>query len=424
VRNIKVLLLAINVHNSYHYYSLALGFLKAYALKDKVVSKYADIEIMDFCVRCNDVEQILFYIAESVPDVIGLSCYCWNAGQISDLARLAKQVIPRLKVVVGGPEVGPAADQYLQENKAIDVIVRGEGEATFSEVLKHYITGQPPLAKIPGISYRENGQVVHNVDRALIENLDDIPSPYLTGVLRPRDKVTYIETYRGCVYKCAYCFEGKNYEKLRFFSLERVEQEIRCILDNPYVNSFSFIDPVFNLKKERFDDILSLIAKLNSHRKQLHTIEIMTELLSEKSVAGLKKAGVVSIETGPQSAHPETIKNVKRFFDRSKFVGGIKLLKKEKIKILCDLILGLPGDNFFRFSKSIKFVMALQPETIIFSTLHVLPGSYLFENADEFKLRFDQKAPHYVLSNYSFPYEELIKAQVMAKSVGKEYNLS
>jgi radical SAM superfamily enzyme YgiQ (UPF0313 family) len=424
MKNIKVLLLAINVHNNYHYYSLALGFLKAYALKDKVISEYADIEIIDFCVRCNDVEQILFYITESAPDVIGFSCYCWNAGQISDLARLAKQVMPKLKILVGGPEVGPVADRYLQENEAIDVIIRGEGEETFSEVLKHYITGQPPLAKIPGISYWRNGKVIQNVDRPLIENLDDIPSPYLTGVLQPRDRVTYIETYRGCVYKCAYCFEGKNYEKLRFFSLERVEQEVKYILDSPYVNSFSIIDPVFNLKKERFDEITSLMARVNTQRKQLHTIEIMTELLSKESVIQLKKAGVVSIETGPQSAYPETIKNVRRFFDQDKFIDGIKLLKEQKIKILCDLIIGLPGDNFFRFGKSIKFVMTLQPDTIIFSTLHVLPGSYLFENASEFKLRFDQKAPHYVLSNYSFSYDELMKAQIMANSVGKEYNLS
>jgi radical SAM superfamily enzyme YgiQ (UPF0313 family) len=99
------------------------------------------------------------------------------------------------------------------------------------------------------------------------------------------------------------------------------------------------------------------------------------------------------------------------------------LLLDGGIDVLTDLIIGLPGDNFFRFVRSAKAMMRLKTTTIVFSILHVLPGTELYENADKFGLLFDDKAPHLVLKNDTFPYDEIDKAVVLAVSMGKEYNL-
>ena len=96
------------------------------------------------------------------------------------------------------------------------MVIKGEGELTFAELLKCYL-GEGRLADIAGISYRMNDQVIENPDRLPIEDLSEIPSPYLEGIVVPRDRVTYIETYRGCMFRCHYCFEGKNLPRLRFF---------------------------------------------------------------------------------------------------------------------------------------------------------------------------------------------------------------
>ncbi len=416
----KVLLLTFNVCGNF---SLAFGYLKAYALKDKLIRERVIIDILDLCKDCNDIEQALFSISRISPKIVGFSCYCWNMEKILKLSPLIKQLNPEIKIVLGGPEVGPISKKYLQENPAIDIIVRGEGEVTFSQIIKHFALNEGKLEKIKGISYRKNGKIFSNPDQPLIENLDEIPSPFLTKTIVPQDKVTYLETYRGCPFSCAYCYEGKNYPKLRFFSDERVKSDLEFILSQENVKSFSFIDPVFNLNQKNVKKLSSMISKLNKFDTKLHTIEIACEKVNKATVSLLKKANVVSVETGPQTINAQVLRNVKREFDKSKFKKGIELLLKNDIKVISDLIIGLPGDNFFSFVKSIKFVFNLKPSTIIFSTLHVLPGTHLHENAQKLGLVFYDAPPHYIISNQSFSYEEIRKASIMANSLEKEYNL-
>lgn len=421
----NVLLTTFNICDQPHYYSLALGYLKAFALKDESVAKKANIEIVDFCVDCNSVQQVMFYLASEKPDIIAFSCYCWNMDKISDLCRLAKQIMPDVKIVLGGPEIGPITEEVLKENPAVDVVVRGEGEKTFSELLKYYLTKKGRLEDISGVSYRKYGDVFRNDDRPLIQSLDEIPSPYLTGVLEPREKVTYLETYRGCPFRCAYCYEGKNYPKLRYFSEERIRKEIELISQNLAVQSFSFVDPVFNLNRDKTRKLCSMLNEAyQGNNTSLHTIEVATELIDDETIEEFKKANVVSVETGPQTVVSGTLKNINRHFVPTKFTRGVKLLLKNNIKVLCDLIIGLPGDNLFRFMKSVAFVSALCPSTLIFSTLHVLPGTELYVSGQKFDMKFDAKPPHHILSNYTFPYEEIRKAEILAVSLAKEYNIA
>jgi radical SAM superfamily enzyme YgiQ (UPF0313 family) len=420
LRKNDVLLVGFNIHG---YYSLALGYLKAYAVKDQVLHDYADIQIIDFCVDCNDVMQVLYYFTQMEPDVIGFSTYCWNMTKVLELTDLTKQVLPETKIILGGPEAGPVAEKYLTENSQIDIIVRGEAEVTFHEVLRFFVAKDRKLSDIDGISYRRNQKVFSNDDRALIENLDDIPSPYLSGILRAQDQATYLETYRGCPFTCAYCFEGKGFPKLRFFSEDRIKEEVKLITQDPSVRTFSFVDPVFNLNPKNLDRMSSIMDASQNPNARLHTIEINMEAVDEETAEKLVECKVASIETGPQTINEETLDNIKRKFDPQKFAAGIKLLLREHIKVLCDLMLGLPGDNFFRFLRSVRYIFDLKPNVIIFSTLHVIPGTDLYRNADKFEMKFDDQAPHYIMENYSFPFQQIRKAEIMADSMAKEYNL-
>ncbi|MEW6003060.1 MAG: cobalamin-dependent protein, partial [Nitrospirota bacterium] len=203
----KIILLSFNWAN---HFSLASGYLKAYALKDRFVHDNASMEIIDFDTEILNVQQVVYYLLQNKPDIIGFSCYCWNMNKVLDTARIFKTISPETKIILGGPEVGPVGSKYLKENPFVDVVVKGEGEETFAELLKYYL-GEGTLREIKGICYRANGDVLENPDRPPIEDLGEIPSPYLEGILVPKDRVTYIETYRGCIFRCHYCFEGKNF---------------------------------------------------------------------------------------------------------------------------------------------------------------------------------------------------------------------
>jgi radical SAM superfamily enzyme YgiQ (UPF0313 family) len=415
----RVTLISFNYAN---HFSLALGYLKSYAEKEKFILQNTEIVIVDFDAEIHDVRQVVYYLSQSKPDIIGFSCFCWSINKVLETARVVKMLFPHIKIVLGGPEVGPVATKYLEENRFIDVVVKGEGEVTFAELLKYYM-GKGRLEEINGISYRVDGQVLENPDRPLIEDLAEIPSPYLEGVLAPRDKVTYLETYRGCIFRCGYCFEGKNFPRPRFFPEDRIKREIELIMSNPEIKSFHFVDPIFNLKKERLVKLAEMLSTANHFGTELRTIEIIAEFVDEETIDLFKKANVKSVETGPQTVNKDTLKNVNRYYDEEKFEKAVRLLEDNGMEVLTDLIIGLPGDNFFKFVKSAKTLIALKPTTIIFSILHVLPGTVLYEQSQAFGLKFDEKAPHLVLDTPTFPYEEIDKAVVMAYSLDKEYNI-
>lgn len=415
----RVTLISFNYAN---HFSLALGYLKSYAEKEKFVLQNTEIVIVDFDAEIHDIRQVVYYLSQSKPDIIGFSCFCWSINKVLETARVVKMLFPHIKIILGGPEVGPVATKYLEENRFIDVIVKGEGEVTFAELLKHY-TGRGRLEEINGISYRVDGQVLENPDRPLIEDLAEIPSPYLEGVLVPRDKVTYLETYRGCIFRCGYCFEGKNFPRPRFFPEDRIKREIELIMSNPEIKSFHFVDPIFNLKKERLVKLAEMLSTANHFGTELRTIEIIAEFVDEETIYLFKKANVKSVETGPQTVNKDTLKNVNRYYDEEKFEKAVRLLEENRMEVLTDLIIGLPGDNFFKFVNSAKTLIAMKPTTIIFSILHVLPGTVLYEQSQAFGIKFDEKAPHLVLDTPTFPYEEIDKAVVMAYSLDKEYNI-
>jgi radical SAM superfamily enzyme YgiQ (UPF0313 family) len=409
--------------NAAGHFSLANGYLKAYAEKDAWLRKRLDLDLVDFSVESNDARQALFYLSQRRPRVLGLSCYCWNMEVNLELARLYKAVVPESLVVLGGPEAGPIAGTYLRENPAVDLVVRGEGEATFQEVLRCLVRGGGDLAAVKGISFRREGAVATTPDRPPIANLGEIPSPYLTGVLTPRDGVTYVETSRGCPYRCAYCYEGKNFPGVRLFPDKRIQREIEAVLGTPGVRSFHLVDSVFNLKKERLRRLARMISEVNRSGVRILTAEILAENVDEETVDLLRQANVASVETGPQTVHQDTLALMRRHHHAEHFARGVRLLEDSGIQVLCDLIIGLPGDNFFRFCQSVRRVMELRPATLVFSILHVLPGTELYENAPRYGLRFDARAPHLVVDTDTFPFAEIDRAVLMSISVGKEYNL-
>jgi len=414
--------IALISYNWANHFSLALGYLKAYALQDHFIRQNTDIEIIDFDTEGLNVQQVIYYLSQRKPNIVGFSCYCWNVEKVLDTARILKTIHPDIKIVLGGPEVGPIGAKYLREHSFLDVVIKGEGEITFSELMEYYL-GQAGIEEIAGITYRSNGQVIENPDRPPIENLSEIPSPYLEGLLIPRDKVTYIETYRGCIFKCHYCFEGKNLPKLRFFPDERVKKEIDFIMSHPEIKTFHFVDTVFNFRKDRLEKIAGMIASANRYGAELRTVEIIAEFVDQETVELFKKAHVRSIETGPQTVNEDTLKNVNRFYKAEQFRNGVRLLEDNGIEVTADLIIGLPGDTFFKFVKSVKTLMDMKPTTLVFSILHVLPGTILYEKSKDFDLKFDDKAPHLVLSAPDFPYEDIDKAVIMAYSLDKEYNI-
>ncbi len=399
------------------YRSLALGYVRAYAENDPRLSAvgFTTLEL--------DTDLDPWWIAYRAlaldPDVVAFSVVCWNARSVYEAVRIIVAARPDIRVVLGGPEVGPIAEQVLSEQSSVTAIVRGEGEATFSELLATLLK-DGDLTRVEGVTARREGVVVSAPDRRLISNLDEIPSPYLAGVLTPIEGSTYIEGYRGCPHSCSYCFEGKGYGRVRRFSEERIEAEINAIV-SAGVTAFSFIDPVFNLTPDRLTWLSDTLAQHAARGVRLHTVEVDIERVGAAEAAQLVRAGVVSVETGPQSVGELALASCHRKFDPDAFASGVRACRGAGISVESDLIVGLPGDTVDDVLAGIDFAIECDPGIVQISTLHVLPGTELWERAEELGLVFDSQPPHEVIATRDLSFADLRRLEALGKAATALY---
>ena len=133
----KVLLAAVNA--KYIHSNLGIYSLKAYGEKMLAEQGFKreqiQIELAEYTIN-HQLEQILKDLYCRKPDVIGFSCYIWNISFVRELAAELKKVSPDVKIWAGGPEVSYAANKFLMENPAFDLIMQGEGEEVFSELIR------------------------------------------------------------------------------------------------------------------------------------------------------------------------------------------------------------------------------------------------------------------------------------------------
>ena len=411
---LKVVLVGVNAPR---YRSLALAYLHAYAANDRRLGGVG-ITTLDL-----DTDVDAWWVAYRVlaldPDVVAFSVMCWNARAVAEAVRLIRAAQPEVLIVLGGPEVGPIAEDVLAEQPAVDLIVRGEGEETFADVLEATVSDRD-LSRIPGVTARRGERVVSAPDRPLVEDLDSLPSPYLTGVLTPAEGSTYLETYRGCPYRCAYCFEGKGYGRIRRFSQERVQAEIDHVL-GAGVRTFSFIDPVFNLTRGRLEWLAGVLSPHVARGVRLHTVEVDIERIDDEVAALLSACGVASVETGPQTVGVRALAACNRTFDEAAFRTGVGVLRARGVSVESDLIIGLPGDTPGEVIEGMRFAVDTDPGAIQMSTLHVLPGTDLWQHAEEMGLSFDHVAPHEVIATADMSFADLRRLEVLGTALQTAY---
>jgi len=414
---LKVVLLAMNAPG---YQSLAIAYLRSFAEADQRLKGRVAFQSLDLTSH-DDPWWVAYRIIGLAPDVLGVSVLCWNARAVYDVCRIVKQVLPDITIVLGGPEVGPIAEEVMHAHPEVDAVIRGEGEEAFAEVLD-LRRREKPITRVDGVTARDgSGGVRSAPDRPLIADLDTIPSPYLSGVLQPHEGSAYIEGYRGCPHRCGYCFEGKGYGRIRSFSRERVESEIAFLAGECGVTTFSFIDPVFNLTPDRTTWLCDVLAPYASRGLTLHTIEVDIERVDDEVAERLRRAGVVSVETGPQSVGAAALAECHRGFDRERFAAGVTALKRQGIRVECDLIAGLPGDTVEDFFAGLAFVLSLDPGKVQTSTLHVLPGTDLYVRAGELGLRFDPEAPHEIIATPTIGFTDLRRAEARSIYLARQY---
>ncbi|MCP4666353.1 MAG: radical SAM protein [Deltaproteobacteria bacterium] len=334
-----------------------------------------DVEILNWHDMNKAPHRIRETLAEKKPDVIGLSIVHANRWGGIDIARIAKQVDPGVKIVFGGVGATFLWEHLLTHFKEIDFAVIGEGEYSFLELVKCIEREERgTLGRIKGIAFRKSrGTAVKTAPADVVKDLDALPVPakYFT--------YQHLSSTRGCPGKCAFCGSPRIWgPKVRFHSPENFVDQLE-LLYKKGITFFWFSDDTFTMKKSRVIKICKEILRRN--------LKISWQAISHVHYVGeeilywMRKAGCVQISYGVESGSERIRKGVlnkdirtdqiKRAFD---LTTGYGILARAYF------IYGAPGESWATIQETIDLIHEIRPLGIIFYILDIFPGTALYDD--------------------------------------------
>ncbi len=350
-----------------------------------------EVRIIDMEADNLNEDQILQTIFQWKPDIIGMTLHATAAHAFSQVLALDIKRRYRPLIVAGGHQATFVPEQLLENG--FDVIVLGEGDETFRDIIEAYEAGNT-FENIPGIVFRNGNTNIRTKPRNLIEDLDRLPLPAFDLVDRTRytfkifgnDSVATIETSRGCPYACDFCSVTPTWgNKWRNKSNDRIMEELRMVKKYGYKWVF-FTDDIFivypNIKQrsELFDRMIEEDLDLKFITQIRADVTAKNPDIIEKAA----KAGMTISFIGIESGSEETLKKMHKGIMTDSSINAVKVLEKNNIVTLGGMMLGAPYESLRDMLKTIKFSKILARagiDAIQLSTYTPLPGTRIFLNA-------------------------------------------
>jgi len=410
----KVLLTALNA--KYIHTSLSVRYLEKSVVD---IMGDDDIKIKEFTIN-NNVDYIIREIYNYHPDVLCFSCYIWNMDMINYITRHIKKIMPEVMIILGGPEVSFGTQALMEENDAIDIVVIGEGEDTFRQLILS-LKDNYDYSLVEGIAFRAKGQIIFTEPKNTVPTMEQLPFPYVDEKL-DSDKIVYYESSRGCPFNCQYCLSS-SVSGVRFLPIERVKKEIKYFIDQG-IRQVKFVDRTFNAKKSYAMDIMKFILENNNGKTNFH-FEVTADLLDDDTLNFLSTVplGLFQFEIGVQSTNEKTLEIIDRHVDFEKLCNVVrKISQGRNIHQHLDLIVGLPEEDYFSFRKSFDDVFALRPEKLQIGFLKLLKGSGLRNKAMEYGYVYSDYPPYEVMETNWLSYGDINRLKGLEEMVEVYWN--
>ena len=306
-------------------FPLGLGSVTSYLLKE--MNGKVECKLFKFPNKLNDALQ------KEKPDVVCMSCYSWNENLTYTYAKYIKEKYPKALIVFGGPNLPHEQKKrknYLQNNKAIDFYIKWDGEYALTNLIKKYFESNFDIKKLKSsnvlldnVCYVDENKYLEGKDQR-VTKLQDIPSPYLTGILDEffNDPLTPIlETNRGCPYSCTFCNDG---HKLRSAVARKDPKVFQAELEyiaSRVKNSSHYNVLIADLNYGMYKEDLEasrIIASVMKKYDWPHRIEVSMgksqpeRLIEVANIINEAKPGVMKLAPSFQTTDLEVLKNIRR----------------------------------------------------------------------------------------------------------------
>ena len=381
--------------------------------------------IASYCKKLfgNDIEITLFKyideidkaVNENPPDILGLSNYCWSHNVSYEIFKMCKKTNPNVVTIWGGPNFPidfPSQKKFMERYKEVDIYVPTEGETGFSNVVKKVLESnsidevkqQITQSPIDGcISRNEQGQIQYTIPTVRISSLDEIPSPYLNGMMNKffDGKLTpMLQTNRGCPFHCTFCTDGRDeVNKVNNFSIARVQSEIQYVAEHIPKNTHSLHISDLNFGMYPRDiEICESLAKIQEKFGYPKYIKCTTgKNQKDKIIKAIKKLNKsLRVTMSVQSLDPDVLNNIRRDnISVDHMLALYPAIKEADLQTTSEVILGLPGETYSNHIQTLRDLIRAKMDEIVVHTCMLLDGSEM--NLPEERKKWGMKTKFRVL---------------------------
>lgn len=333
-------------------------------------------------------------MAEHNPDIVGITAIMNEIDGAVETAKIARQLWQNAKLVIGGPWPSSAPQEALQLTGA-DILVRGEGESAFTEIVRRVEEGLP-LTDISGTCVLENGEL-RETPREYREDLDSLPYPAYDAInlerylinwrngqnrLQRSTRIMPLFTSRGCPFNCIFCHNlyGK---KFRPRSAEHVLGEIELLVKRYGVEEIEVSDDIFNFDLRRAKRIAQEIIRRKLGIRLSFPNGLRADRTDEELIDLLAEAGCTRICYAVESASPRIQKIIGKGINLEKTAKMIEYTAKKGINVGGFFIFGFPGETLEDMKETVRFAVESALDTASFFYLAPFPGTRLVKEYPE-----------------------------------------
>lgn len=334
-----------------------------------------------------------FAVQIAWADIIALTGTTAQCKQAMEIAALAKKMDKGKLVVYGGPHATPTWRETLDMSQ-VDIVVRGEGEKTFLDLLWALENGRG-LQTVDGLAFRDlNGTPVKTKTRHRNFSLDDIPFPARDLVPverygdRPLVRFSTDERYahlmmtRGCTDKCEFCNTPNNWGGPAWRSAENLFSEMMEVYEKYEIKYFHFQDDVFTVNQEVVRDLCYKLIEVRLRKQGPIRFEwsclVRPDQVNRELLWLMKLAGCVQIEIGVESGSDKLLNDARKRYTKEIIRQAFDDARWAGIRTYAFFIVGLPGETMDTWRQSVEFAKELKPDSSVWTVLTPYPGTEIY----------------------------------------------
>lgn len=407
------------------------GIIQLAAFLEREI-KDIEIEVLDCTTLQLSYRDIEKKIKKFNPDIVAASAFAsCTVYSILRTLEIAKRVNPNILTLTGGQHFSATAQESLEKYPEIDIIVRGEGEETLTELVKN-LTRRSHFSKILGISLRRKGKIIHNEPRPLIKDLNILPYPgyhfvkdlvhkyHFAAMAGYNTPYALIEGARGCSHKCTFCTQWRHWGGIcRLKNPKRIVDEIEFCYDNFGSRFIWLTDDNFGagLRANNIADEL-LRRKIGDDLMLFIQWRCDDVIKNEKVLPKLRRAGLYWVMMGLESPKKSTLENYRKGIAAEQAIKSVRLLKENDIFSHAMFVIGDRKETKESIDDLKEFTNELDPDFAIFTALTPFPGTEIHKEAKRKGWIEDFNLSHYDMAHAIMPTETLTRLEVQEELYG------